>query len=92
MLQVIGLRLADERYDVFFFVGGVGGDFDFILAGEPAKGGEHFFVFQFGDFLDLLDAEGLCFVEGLPYGTGIVAECFNISFPGQPRLHSETLS
>lgn len=55
---------------------GIGGNHELILASKPSKSGVYFFVFELGDFFELLYTESVCDVECLPYLAGVVADFF----------------
>lgn len=73
-----GLLVLYESDDEFLGVGGVNVDVDFAFASQPAEGGERFLVFEFGDFLELLQAQGFSGVECCPNGAGVLADSFYI--------------
>lgn len=68
----------DERNDEILLVFGISVDVHLTFAGEPAKGGKHFFIFQFSCFFELFNAHGVSCTEGLPNEAGVVSDNFYI--------------
>ena len=59
----------DEAYEHFLVVVAFV-EFNFVFTGEPAEGSANFFLFEFGDFLELLHAEDVSLIECVPNETG----------------------
>lgn len=74
----MGLFVLGEAEEEVLLVVGVGLHVDLSFAGEPADGGEHLFVLQFGFFFKLFEAEYVGGRKRVPDESGPRADCFYV--------------